>query len=155
MVCLRNSINFLPQFIIIVRKVMFGFTKREKIVVVFLIIVLLIGTGIISVQKLVFEKSAGKYKVKYAQLDNRFAALEKQDSLIVQSKKGKQTLININTATQRELIKLPGIGPKLSERIIQYRKDTGRFKTKRDIIKIKGIGEKKIEKILPLICIEN
>ncbi|MFC1558407.1 ComEA family DNA-binding protein, partial [candidate division KSB1 bacterium] len=109
----------------------------------------------VSVQKLVFEESADKYKVKYVQLDNQFASLEKQDSLVIQTEKGKQTLININTASLQELIKLPGIGPKLSERIIQYRKDKGKFKTKRELIKIKGIGEKKIEKILPLICIEN
>ena len=134
---------------------MLGFTKSEKTVVVFLIVVSVIGTGIVSVQKLLFEKSAGKYKVKYAQFDNQFAALEKRDSLAVRTEKGKQTLININTASRQELIKLPGIGPKLSERIIQYRKDKGKFKTGRELIKVKGIGEKKIVKILPLICIEN
>lgn len=58
--------------------------------------------------------------------------------------------ININTVSKERLMLLPGIGDKLSDRIIQYR-SKNLFKDSEDILKIKGIGEKKLAKILPYI----
>lgn len=134
---------------------MFGFTKQEKIVFFFLVIVFIIGTGITAYQRSAFKNSANEYKDKYAQLDSRFNNYSRQDSMQNKIEKSKQALININTADKQELMKLPGIGPALSDRIIQYRKNTGLFKTKRDIINIKGIGDKKFKQIEPLISVEN
>ena len=54
--------------------------------------------------------------------------------------------INLNTATKSELMRLPGIGEKTAESIIEYRK-TSRFKRLSDIMEVKGIGEKKFEKM--------
>jgi comEA protein len=59
--------------------------------------------------------------------------------------------ININTASKNRLIKLPRIGPKIADRIIQYREANGRFKTIEDIKKVKGIGNKTFEKLSPYI----
>lgn len=50
--------------------------------------------------------------------------------------------ININAASQTELESLPGIGPVLAERIIDYRQKNGPFKTKDALKNVKGIGEK-------------
>jgi len=50
--------------------------------------------------------------------------------------------ININTATSAELQKLPRIGEKVAQKIIDYRKENGKFKSTTDLMKIKGIGEK-------------
>ncbi len=63
----------------------------------------------------------------------------------------KAKLININTAGVDQLVKLPRIGQKIAERIIQFRKKNGKFKRVQDIMKVKGIGEKtfkKFEKML-------
>ena len=49
--------------------------------------------------------------------------------------------ININTASKEELQELERIGEILAERIIQYRRINGPFKTPQDIIKVKGIGK--------------
>lgn len=55
--------------------------------------------------------------------------------------------ININNATQKELETLPGIGETTAKKIIQYRKEKGKFKSVDEIKEIKGIGENKFNKI--------
>ncbi len=50
--------------------------------------------------------------------------------------------VNINSAGLNELQKLPRIGPKLAQRILDYRKEHGPFKRPEDLLKVKGIGEK-------------
>ena len=59
--------------------------------------------------------------------------------------------ININSATQTELETLPGIGSSTALKIINYRKENGKFKTIEEIKNVKGIGEAKYEKIKELI----
>jgi len=60
--------------------------------------------------------------------------------------------ININTANSKLLQSLPGIGPVLSERIVEYRNKNGFFSSIDDIKNVSGIGEKKFEGIKDLIC---
>jgi competence protein ComEA len=55
--------------------------------------------------------------------------------------------ININKANSSELQKIPGIGPKAAEKIIEYRENNGRFFTIEDLKNISGIGEKTFEKM--------
>ena len=61
--------------------------------------------------------------------------------------------VNINTATQAELESLPRIGPKVAQRIIDYRTQNGNFKRVEDIMKVKGIGEKTFAQIKDLITV--
>lgn len=65
----------------------------------------------------------------------------------------KNEKININTATQAELETLPGIGPSTALKIINYRKENGKYKTIEDIKKVSGIGDSKYNKIKELIKI--
>lgn len=62
--------------------------------------------------------------------------------------------ININTANSNLLQSLPGIGPVLSERIVEYRNQNGFFNSIDDIKDVSGIGEKKFEGIKDLICVQ-
>ena len=64
-----------------------------------------------------------------------------------------QGKININTATQGELDTLPGIGPSTAAKIIEYRKENGKFKNIEEIKEVSGIGDAKYEKIKDLIGI--
>ena len=50
--------------------------------------------------------------------------------------------VNINSAGLNELQTLPRIGPKLAQRILDYRKENGAFKRVEDLLKVRGIGEK-------------
>lgn len=63
--------------------------------------------------------------------------------------------ININTASLAELQKLPRIGEKVAKRIIDHRKEHGKFEKIEEIMKIKGIGEKIFKKIKDLITVED
>ena len=66
-----------------------------------------------------------------------------------------QGKININTATQGELDTLPGIGPSTAVKIIEYRKENGKFKSIEEIKEVSGIGDAKYEKIKELIIIQK
>ena len=63
-------------------------------------------------------------------------------------------IININTATLEQLDTLPGIGPAIAERIIEYRESTGGFNSTGEITQVSGIGEATFAKIEDLITVE-
>ena len=56
-------------------------------------------------------------------------------------------IVNLNTATASELEALPGIGPKMAQRIVEYREKNGVFKKVEDLMNVKGIGEKNFLKL--------
>ncbi len=65
----------------------------------------------------------------------------------------KSSKININTANQTDLETLPGIGPSTAQKIINYRKENGKFSSIEDIKKVSGIGDSKYSKIKDYITI--
>ncbi len=63
-------------------------------------------------------------------------------------------IVNINSCTAAQLEALPGIGPVLAQRIIDYREHSGGFKTIEDITKVQGIGAAVYEDIRDSISVE-
>jgi len=61
--------------------------------------------------------------------------------------------ININLASQSELMDLPGIGTVLASRIVDYRRENGDFSWIEDIRNVSGIGEKRYEAIQDKITV--
>jgi comEA protein len=71
-------------------------------------------------------------------------------------KSGIQThLININTASTQELMSLPGIGPVLAGRIVEYRKEQGAFIDVEQLLEVKGIGARILARLRPLVTVTN
>ena len=62
--------------------------------------------------------------------------------------------ININTAGAAELELLPGVGPALAGRIVEYREKKGAFKRVEDLDRVKGIGPKILERIREKVTVE-
>ena len=62
--------------------------------------------------------------------------------------------VNINTASKDQLMTLKGIGDKVADRIIEYRK-ANPFKTIEDLMNVKGIGQKKFDKIKAQITVKD
>ena len=67
----------------------------------------------------------------------------RRDSTVTQTETEK---VNINTAEEAELDKLPGIGPSLAARIVEWRKSNGLFRDGADLKKVPGVGEAKYQK---------
>ena len=79
-----------------------------------------------------------------------------QETEPVQEQETEQTpLLNLNTATQFELEELPGIGPKLAERIIAWRDANGPFVSVEQLMDVDGIAKGKFESIKDLIYVED
>jgi competence protein ComEA len=64
---------------------------------------------------------------------------------------GSKETVNINTASAEELERLPGIGPAMAERVIEFRRENHGFKTAEDLLQVSGIGEKKFAKLQPFV----
>lgn len=209
---------------------MFNLSNQEKITIIFLLIVIIIGIGIILYKNFNFEekftinppinslennstvkievppviihisgavKNPGVYQLKSTDrvvdalkiaggateegnLDavNLAALLKDGQKIIIPNKTSNQVTvesdknisknieevyssssspsdqININTADDNTLQSLPGIGPVLSKKIIDYRNQNGLFEVIDDIKDVSGIGEKKFEGIKDLICVQ-
>lgn len=62
--------------------------------------------------------------------------------------------INLNTAGLEELDALPGIGPAIARRIIDYREQAGGFKTVEEVMQVSGIGQATFAKIKDMVTVE-
>lgn len=64
-----------------------------------------------------------------------------------------QNPVDINTADVKTLESVPGIGPALAKRIVDFRAEHGSFRRVDDLLKIRGIGEKSLDKLRPFLTV--
>ncbi len=70
-------------------------------------------------------------------------------------KRFHQSPIDLNSATGHDFEGLPGVGPKLAERILAYRRSIGAFHSLDELQAVKGIGSKTFERIRPLVTVTS
>lgn len=114
----------------------------------FLVVLILIGAGYWGLRR--FNPALFLGKPDFIAVPND----EQSDQKKELSPEEKPELLNINTATAEELQTLPGIGPAMSEKIIQHRKEHGNFASVDALTDVKGIGTKTLEKLKPYIGVE-
>ncbi|MFV2021665.1 ComEA family DNA-binding protein [Micromonospora sp. LOL_023] len=61
--------------------------------------------------------------------------------------------VDLNSATQQQLETLPGVGPVLAQRIIEYRQRVGGFDSVADLRKVSGIGDSRFEQLRDLVTV--
>ena len=113
-----------------------------------LVILILAGTGFWGARRFIPEVFLGKPDL--IALPNTERSQGQTTKSVVPI---KPALLNINTASAKELQTLPNIGERMAERIIDYRTQHGNFTSVDALQRVKGIGPKTIEKLKPLIDI--
>jgi competence protein ComEA len=83
------------------------------------------------------------------------ALLSHQPSPSAVPKRSHAGLLDLNRATEQDFDALPGIGPRLAERIVEYRQSVGAFHSLDELRAVKGIGKKKFERIRPLLTVAS
>lgn len=110
-------------------------TRQEKKVIAFLILAALAGISYSYYRKAHSQKlSAADFGI------GRFQE--------------RALKVNINTATDQELMLLKGVGPVTAARIIEYRDKNGPFTAADELKNIAGMGPKKLEAIKEYITVE-
>lgn len=140
---------------------MLNLTRQEKLVIEFLVLFLIIGSGIRLYRERIRPQPANK-QAEIALFKKLAEESQPNDSSF--SPKSKRTSsrpstkptgkINLNSATKSELMTLPKIGAVTAERIIAYRQEQGGFKSIEELKNIKGIGPKTFELIKGEVTIE-
>jgi competence protein ComEA len=64
-------------------------------------------------------------------------------------------VVNVNTADAAQLALLPRVGPSVAQRILDYRKENGPFKSAEDLMLVRGIGEKTYQLIKPYVAVSG
>jgi len=109
---------------------MFNLEKREKLILLVIITILVLGLIVRLYQK---------QSVSVNLIESSFTPEAGPKDL--------STKININEADEAALMSLKGVGPALAKRIIDHRTKNGRFSSIEELKEVKGIGEKLLNRI--------
>ncbi len=158
---------------------MLNFTKAETNAILFVVIILLVS----GIYQLVSPTKSLQPTYDYSASDSAFKRLSQEKLLVdtdtsqtirtvikekdiqpkpkkakpkaaIKKEKLLPASININTASEKELQKLPRIGPSKAKLILEYRNAKGKFNSIDELVKVKGIGKKTLEKLKPYIFVD-
>ena len=123
------------------------FTRDEKRILLCLSVLLFLGLLVQQGRNYLGRPTAGETAARKAALEafkegsHRYQAATDSGSLALWTA-GLINPVDVNHASEEELQMLPGIGPVLAKKIIDYRDKNTYFRTVQDLMKVKGIGPK-------------
>jgi len=125
-------------------------TARQRVIVVVLVTAILLGNGF---NLLVKQQKC----VRIVQQSAAIVEAQERETIAVSEDGQKHDLetcqlVHVNWATATELQTLPGIGPKLAQRIIEARQQAY-FTQLQDLLRVSGIGPARLEQIAEHICL--
>lgn len=143
---------------------MIGFTQTEIKVLLFLFVMFFVG---FAYSLFIAEEKVELKVVDYSVQDSLFSDIivadkkaktisekenrEQNQKIKTTDKISANEKININKANANDLMRLPGIGMRTAENIINRRKEIGRFTSLNQLLTVKGIGETRLENIKKFI----
>ncbi len=133
-------------------------TAQERTIIKFLSGVLIVGAGV-GLYRNYFSRDDQLILAADRHIESLTNAIDsvKSSGIDLSGSMGDTTLllVNINTASMRELESLPKIGPVTAERIIRYRADFGNFTDLDQLKNVKGIGPKTMDQLRSLITLRD
>lgn len=120
--------------------------KKQEHMILLIITVLFAGIVIGSI----IGRYSDKTTVTLSAYDQTSSGTVSTEPIVQVINNGK---LNINMASVKDLILLPGIGETYAQRIVDYRSENGPFMRIEDLLNVKGIGQKRIDAIAELITV--
>ena len=131
---------------------MVGFTRNETAVLLFLVVSFIVGVGVWAYRNRwsplpeISEEESEQRTGNGASFGNR-EGINIENAISV-------PVVSLNDADCKDFELLPGIGPVMAARIIEYRKLHGRFHSLEELMEVKGIGHKTLEKLKPYLKLQ-
>lgn len=129
-----------------------GFTRREILVLLFLVTGLVAGMGV-RVYRQHWEPLP-EISDETIQLSQTLEESRGETNGIKEDRVEERLIVNINDADCPTLEKLPGIGPVIAARIVDYRQRHGVFQAPEELMKVRGIGKQNYQRIKPFIEVD-
>ncbi len=120
----------------------FQLLTRSYVALGMLTLTLLAGFSVVA-----FADDMSKGMAKDKMMDMDMTKDKMMDKGMAKDKMMGMGMTNINTATAKQMEKLPGIGKELAKRIVDYRTTNGDFKSVQDVAMVKGIGKQTMAKM--------
>jgi len=127
------------------------FTKTQRATLYTLVAVIALASGYVRTKDAMVRKSRTGYTGSAS--NPAYPSQSRQADARGQRLGGASAAVNINTGSQRDLERLPGVGPVIAGRIISLRSRLGRFTSADQLLEVKGIGPKTLQKIRPYVAL--